>query len=74
MRASSNMVQVFVDGKPVEVEPGTTVLQVRKQCDILAMLCFYLFKLHAVNLLVNFKLQDDNEIIEGFFLNYILNK
>lgn len=23
------MVEVFVDGKPVEVEPGTTVLQVR---------------------------------------------
>uniref|UniRef100_A0A671MCJ9 NADH-ubiquinone oxidoreductase 75 kDa subunit, mitochondrial n=1 Tax=Sinocyclocheilus anshuiensis TaxID=1608454 RepID=A0A671MCJ9_9TELE len=26
-RASSNMVEVFVDGKPVMVEPGTTVLQ-----------------------------------------------
>uniref|UniRef100_A0A1A8R455 NADH-ubiquinone oxidoreductase 75 kDa subunit, mitochondrial n=1 Tax=Nothobranchius rachovii TaxID=451742 RepID=A0A1A8R455_9TELE len=26
-RAASNMVEVFVDGKPVEVEPGTTVLQ-----------------------------------------------
>lgn len=30
VRAASNMVEVFVDGKPVEVEPGTTVLQVRK--------------------------------------------
>ena len=29
VRAASNMVEVFVDGKPVEVEPGTTVLQVR---------------------------------------------
>lgn len=28
VRAASNMVEVFVDGKPVEVEPGTTVLQV----------------------------------------------
>uniref|UniRef100_A0AAX7TMX2 NADH-ubiquinone oxidoreductase 75 kDa subunit, mitochondrial n=1 Tax=Astatotilapia calliptera TaxID=8154 RepID=A0AAX7TMX2_ASTCA len=27
VRAASNMVEVFVDGKPVEVEPGTTVLQ-----------------------------------------------
>ncbi|KTG01369.1 hypothetical protein cypCar_00036373 [Cyprinus carpio] len=27
VRASSNMVEVFVDGKPVTVEPGTTVLQ-----------------------------------------------
>ncbi|KAG9277639.1 NADH-ubiquinone oxidoreductase 75 kDa subunit, mitochondrial [Astyanax mexicanus] len=27
VRASSNMVEVFVDGKPVMVEPGTTVLQ-----------------------------------------------
>uniref|UniRef100_A0A3Q0RSI9 2Fe-2S ferredoxin-type domain-containing protein n=1 Tax=Amphilophus citrinellus TaxID=61819 RepID=A0A3Q0RSI9_AMPCI len=26
-RAASNLVEVFVDGKPVEVEPGTTVLQ-----------------------------------------------
>lgn len=30
VRAASNMVEVFVDGKPVEVEPGTTVLQVTK--------------------------------------------
>lgn len=30
VRAASSMVEVFVDGKPVEVEPGTTVLQVRK--------------------------------------------
>lgn len=29
VRAASNMVEVFVDGKPVEVEPGTTVLQVK---------------------------------------------
>lgn len=28
VRAASNMVEVFVDGKPVEVEAGTTVLQV----------------------------------------------
>ncbi|XP_028831415.1 NADH-ubiquinone oxidoreductase 75 kDa subunit, mitochondrial [Denticeps clupeoides] len=27
IRASSNLVEVFVDGKPVMVEPGTTVLQ-----------------------------------------------
>ncbi|XP_077368381.1 NADH-ubiquinone oxidoreductase 75 kDa subunit, mitochondrial [Festucalex cinctus] len=27
VRSASNMVEVFVDGKPVEVEPGTTVLQ-----------------------------------------------
>ncbi|XP_059427414.1 NADH-ubiquinone oxidoreductase 75 kDa subunit, mitochondrial [Carassius carassius] len=27
VRASSNMVEVFVDGKPITVEPGTTVLQ-----------------------------------------------
>ncbi|KAM9396145.1 NADH-ubiquinone oxidoreductase 75 kDa subunit, mitochondrial [Salvelinus alpinus] len=27
-RAASNMVEVFVDGKPVEVLPGTTILQV----------------------------------------------
>uniref|UniRef100_A0A8C7Y4E0 NADH-ubiquinone oxidoreductase 75 kDa subunit, mitochondrial n=1 Tax=Oryzias sinensis TaxID=183150 RepID=A0A8C7Y4E0_9TELE len=27
VRAASNMVEVFVDGKPVEVEAGTTVLQ-----------------------------------------------
>uniref|UniRef100_A0AAR2ILP3 NADH-ubiquinone oxidoreductase 75 kDa subunit, mitochondrial n=1 Tax=Pygocentrus nattereri TaxID=42514 RepID=A0AAR2ILP3_PYGNA len=27
VRASSNLVEVFVDGKPVMVEPGTTVLQ-----------------------------------------------
>ncbi|CAB1413473.1 unnamed protein product [Pleuronectes platessa] len=27
VQAASNMVEVFVDGKPVEVEPGTTVLQ-----------------------------------------------
>lgn len=63
MRAASNMVEVFVDGKPVEVEPGTTVLQVRKQCIILAMLWFYCFMLHAVNLLVNLKLQDNIKII-----------
>lgn len=29
-RAASNMVEVFIDGKPLEVEPGTTVLQVRQ--------------------------------------------
>lgn len=62
MRAASNMVEVFVDGKPVEVEPGTTVLQVR-MCIILAMLWFCCFMLHAVNLLVNLKLQDNSEII-----------
>ncbi|XP_031707469.1 NADH-ubiquinone oxidoreductase 75 kDa subunit, mitochondrial-like [Anarrhichthys ocellatus] len=27
VRAASNMVEVFVDGKPLDVEPGTTVLQ-----------------------------------------------
>ncbi|XP_030637496.1 NADH-ubiquinone oxidoreductase 75 kDa subunit, mitochondrial [Chanos chanos] len=27
VRASSNLVEVFVDGKPIMVEPGTTVLQ-----------------------------------------------
>ncbi len=26
--AASNLLEVFVDGKPVMVEPGTTVLQV----------------------------------------------
>lgn len=26
--AASNLVEVFVDGKPLMVEPGTTVLQV----------------------------------------------
>eukprot|EP00064_Thunnus_orientalis_P008173 superscaffoldBa00000955_g8196 len=31
VRAASNMLEVFVDGKPVEVEPGTTVLQVGVQ-------------------------------------------
>lgn len=45
VRAASNMVEVFVDGKPVAVEPGTTVLQVTKQCIILAMLWFYCFML-----------------------------
>uniref|UniRef100_A0A9J8BK42 NADH-ubiquinone oxidoreductase 75 kDa subunit, mitochondrial n=1 Tax=Cyprinus carpio carpio TaxID=630221 RepID=A0A9J8BK42_CYPCA len=32
VRASSNMVEVFVDGKPVTVEPGTTVLQPVAAC------------------------------------------
>uniref|UniRef100_A0A3Q3N6P8 NADH-ubiquinone oxidoreductase 75 kDa subunit, mitochondrial n=1 Tax=Mastacembelus armatus TaxID=205130 RepID=A0A3Q3N6P8_9TELE len=32
VRAASNMVEVFVDGKPVEVEPGTTVLQPVAAC------------------------------------------
>ncbi|TNN52601.1 NADH-ubiquinone oxidoreductase subunit, mitochondrial [Liparis tanakae] len=27
VRAASNMVEVFIDGKPLEVQPGTTVLQ-----------------------------------------------
>lgn len=34
VRASSNLVEVFVDGKPVMVEPGTTVLQVRSITDL----------------------------------------
>lgn len=38
VRAASNMVEVFVDGKPVEVEPGTTVLQVRNW----SFYCIYL--------------------------------
>jgi hypothetical protein len=29
-RAAGTMVEVFVDGKPVEVEAGTTVLQVKE--------------------------------------------
>uniref|UniRef100_A0AAR2J0N3 NADH-ubiquinone oxidoreductase 75 kDa subunit, mitochondrial n=1 Tax=Pygocentrus nattereri TaxID=42514 RepID=A0AAR2J0N3_PYGNA len=32
VRASSNLVEVFVDGKPVMVEPGTTVLQPVAAC------------------------------------------
>uniref|UniRef100_A0A8C9ZJA3 NADH-ubiquinone oxidoreductase 75 kDa subunit, mitochondrial n=1 Tax=Sander lucioperca TaxID=283035 RepID=A0A8C9ZJA3_SANLU len=32
VRAASNMVEVFVDGKPLEVEPGTTVLQPVAAC------------------------------------------
>lgn len=46
VRAASNMVEVFVDGKPVEVEPGTTVLQVwngriylLKIIHVVALLC-----------------------------------
>uniref|UniRef100_A0A7N8YCR2 NADH-ubiquinone oxidoreductase 75 kDa subunit, mitochondrial n=1 Tax=Mastacembelus armatus TaxID=205130 RepID=A0A7N8YCR2_9TELE len=34
VRAASNMVEVFVDGKPVEVEPGTTVLQACEKAGI----------------------------------------
>lgn len=29
--AASNLIEVFVDGNPVTVEPGTTVLQVTNQ-------------------------------------------
>lgn len=39
VRAASNMVEVFVDGKPVEVEPGTTVLQVWNGRNILHIPC-----------------------------------
>ncbi|KAM9333999.1 NADH-ubiquinone oxidoreductase 75 kDa subunit, mitochondrial [Symphorus nematophorus] len=34
VRAASNMVEVFVDGKPIEVEPGTTVLQACEKAGI----------------------------------------
>ncbi|XP_045917522.1 NADH-ubiquinone oxidoreductase 75 kDa subunit, mitochondrial-like [Micropterus dolomieu] len=34
VRAASNMVEVFVDGKPLEVEPGTTVLQACEKAGI----------------------------------------
>uniref|UniRef100_A0A672IDX3 NADH-ubiquinone oxidoreductase 75 kDa subunit, mitochondrial n=1 Tax=Salarias fasciatus TaxID=181472 RepID=A0A672IDX3_SALFA len=34
VRAASNMVEVFVDGKPVEVLPGTTVLQACEKAGI----------------------------------------
>uniref|UniRef100_A0A673AY50 NADH-ubiquinone oxidoreductase 75 kDa subunit, mitochondrial n=1 Tax=Sphaeramia orbicularis TaxID=375764 RepID=A0A673AY50_9TELE len=34
VRAASNMVEVFVDGKPVEVEAGTTVLQACEKAGI----------------------------------------
>lgn len=34
VRAASNMVEVFVDGKPMEVEPGTTVLQACEKAGI----------------------------------------
>ncbi|KAM8903779.1 NADH-ubiquinone oxidoreductase 75 kDa subunit, mitochondrial isoform 2-T2 [Spinachia spinachia] len=34
MRAASNMVEVFVDGKPLEVEQGTTVLQACEKAGI----------------------------------------
>ena len=52
VRAASNMVEVFVDGKPLEVEPGTTVLQVRQcklyYCNILCLIwsphiAYYIF-------------------------------
>ncbi|XP_040031693.2 NADH-ubiquinone oxidoreductase 75 kDa subunit, mitochondrial isoform X2 [Gasterosteus aculeatus] len=33
-RAASNMVEVFIDGKPLEVEPGTTVLQACEKAGI----------------------------------------
>lgn len=36
--AASNLVEVFVDGKPIMVEPGTTVLQVT----------WYIHPLHTV--------------------------
>ncbi|XP_054479555.1 NADH-ubiquinone oxidoreductase 75 kDa subunit, mitochondrial-like [Anoplopoma fimbria] len=34
VRAASNMVEVFIDGKPLEVEPGTTVLQACEKAGI----------------------------------------
>ncbi|KAM9820443.1 NADH-ubiquinone oxidoreductase 75 kDa subunit, mitochondrial [Neosynchiropus ocellatus] len=34
VRAASNMVEVFVDGKSIEVEPGTTVLQACEKAGI----------------------------------------
>lgn len=34
VRAASNMVEVFVDGNPIAVEPGTTVLQVRDVAEL----------------------------------------
>ncbi|KAL6115343.1 ndufs1 [Pungitius sinensis] len=34
VRAASNMVEVFVDGNPLEVEPGTTVLQACEKAGI----------------------------------------
>lgn len=34
VRAASTMVEVFVDGKPMEVEPGTTVLQACEKAGI----------------------------------------
>lgn len=36
--AASNLVEVFVDGKPVMVEPGTTVLQVSEPLKYLCCL------------------------------------
>uniref|UniRef100_A0A3B4AA53 2Fe-2S ferredoxin-type domain-containing protein n=1 Tax=Periophthalmus magnuspinnatus TaxID=409849 RepID=A0A3B4AA53_9GOBI len=34
VRSASSLVEVFVDGKPVEVEPGTTVLQACEKAGI----------------------------------------
>ncbi|KAL2102782.1 hypothetical protein ACEWY4_001950 [Coilia grayii] len=42
VRASSNMVEVFVDGKPVMVEPGTTVLQACEKVGVqIPRFCFH---------------------------------
>ncbi len=50
VRAASNMVEVFVDGKPLEVEPGTTVLQVKNRrlhyCKLIQM--FYMIFLYCI--------------------------
>ncbi|XP_012691138.1 NADH-ubiquinone oxidoreductase 75 kDa subunit, mitochondrial [Clupea harengus] len=42
VRAASNMVEVFVDGKPIMVEPGTTVLQACEQVGVqIPRFCFH---------------------------------
>lgn len=46
--AASNMVEVFVDGTPVEVEIGTTVLQV-----IWLLFSFYICMFNACQVLPN---------------------
>lgn len=48
VRAASNMVEVFVDGKPFEVEPGTTVLQVRNSR------LFYCKLMHMVHMVLSY--------------------
>ncbi|XP_062374185.1 NADH-ubiquinone oxidoreductase 75 kDa subunit, mitochondrial [Sardina pilchardus] len=42
VRASSNLVEVFVDGKPIMVEPGTTVLQACEKVGVqIPRFCFH---------------------------------